>query len=213
MAPPTTGTAAFAYRDFRRYQLARVMVIMGAEAQAVAVAWQVYEITHRAIDLGYTGLVLFLPGLLFLLPAGHVADRYDRRMVILVCYVMQILCTCTLLFFALRGLHKVGPIFAVLFLIGSGRAFSGPASSALLPHLVSSKDLENAITWGATVFQIANIADPAVGGLLYTLPLKGRLYGAPIVFFFTLLTGICFVLLIASLHVRPGRMEHRAISA
>ena len=79
MAPPTAGTAAFAYRDFRRYQLARVMVIMGAEAQAVAVAWQVYEITHRAIDLGYTGLVLFLPGLLFLLPAGHVADRYDRR--------------------------------------------------------------------------------------------------------------------------------------
>ena len=113
------------------------MVIMGAEAQAVAVAWQVYEITHRAIDLGYTGLVLFLPGLLFLLPAGHVADRYDRRMVILVCYLLQILCTLTLLVFALQGLRRVEPIFAVLFLIGSGRAFSGPASSALLPHLVT----------------------------------------------------------------------------
>ena len=217
MAPPTTGTAAFAYRDFRRYQLARVMVIMGAEAQAVAVAWQVYEITHRAIDLGYTGLVLFLPGLLFLLPAGHVADRYDRRQVILVCYVLQILCTLTLLIFALRGLHRVAPIFAVLFLIGSGRAFSGPASSALLPHLVSSEHFVNAITWGATVFQIANIAGPAVGGLLYTLPLQrgfygGRLYGAPIVFLFTLVTGISFVLLIGSLHVRPGRMEHKAIS-
>src|SRR5580704_8499619 len=212
MAPPTTGTAAFGYRDFRRYQLARVMVIMGAEAQAVAVAWQVYEITHRAIDLGYTGLVLFLPGLLFLLPAGHVADRYDRRLVILVCYVLQILCTLTLLIFALRGLHRVEPIFAVLFLIGSGRAFSGPASSALLPHLVSTKHFVNAITWGATVFQIANIAGPAVGGLLYTLPLRGRLYGAPIVFLFTLVTGISFVVLILSLHVRPGRMEHRAIS-
>jgi MFS family permease len=213
MASPKTGTAAFAYRDFRRYQLARFMVIMGAEAQALAVAWQVYEITHRAIDLGYTGLVLFLPGLLFLLPAGHVADRYDRREVILVCYVLQILCTLTLLTFALRGLHRVGPIFAVLFLIGSGRAFSGPASSALLPHLVSTKHFVNAITWGATVFQIANIAGPAVGGLLYTLPLKGRLYGAPIVFVFTLVTGISFVVLIGSLHVRPGRMEHRAISA
>jgi MFS family permease len=213
MPPTKTGTAAFAYRDFRRYQMARIMVIMGAEAQAVAVAWQVYEITHRAIDLGYTGLVLFLPGLLFLLPAGHVADRYDRREVILVCYVLQILCTLTLLIFALRGLHRVGPIFAVLFLIGSGRAFSGPASSALLPHLVSAKHFVNAITWGATVFQIANIAGPAVGGLLYTLPLKGRLYGASIVFVFTLVTGISFVILIASLHVRPGRMEHRAISA
>ena len=213
MASRKTGTAAFAYRDFRRYQLARFMVIMGAEAQALAVAWQVYEITHRAIDLGYTGLVLFLPGLLFLLPAGHVADRYDRREVILVCYVLQILCTLTLLTFALRGLHRVGPIFAVLFLIGSGRAFSGPASSALLPHLVSTKHFVNAITWGATVFQIANIAGPAVGGLLYTLPLKGRFYGAPIVFLFTLVTGISFVVLIGSLHVRPGRMEHRAISA
>lgn len=212
MASPTTGTAAFAHRDFRRYQLARVMVIMGAEAQAVAVAWQVYEITHRAIDLGYTGLVLFLPGLLFLLPAGHVADRYDRRMVILVCYTVQILCTMTLLIFALQGLHKVGPIFFVLFLIGCGRAFSGPASSALLPHLIPTEHFVNAITWGATVFQIANIAGPAIGGLLYTLPLKGRLYGAPIVFVFTLATGVSFVALIASLHVRPGRMEHRAIS-
>jgi MFS family permease len=206
MAPTTTGTAAFAHRDFRRYQLARVMVIMGAEAQAVAVAWQVYEITHRAIDLGYTGLVLFLPGLLFLLPAGHVADRYDRRQVILVCYVLQILCTVALLIFALQRLHRVEPIF------GCGRAFSGPASSALLPHLVPSKHFVNAITWGATVFQIANITGPAIGGLLYTLPLRGRLYGAPIVFLFTLATGISFVALIASLHVRPGRMEHRAIS-
>ena len=213
MAPLTAGTAAFAYRDFRRYQLARVMVIMGAEAQAVAVAWQVYEITHRAIDLGYTGLILFLPGLLFLLPAGHIADRYDRRVVILVCYTLQILCTLALLLFALRQLHRVGPIFAVLFLIGCGRAFSGPASSALLPHLVPTQHFVNAITWGATVFQIANIAGPAIGGLLYTLPLHGRLYGAPVVFLFTLVTGIGFVGLVSSLHVRPGRMEHRAISS
>src|SRR3984885_5260161 len=133
-------------------------------------------------------------------------------MVILVCYSLQILCTLTLLIFALRGLHRVGPIFAVLFLIGSGRAFSGPASSALLPHLVPTEHFVNAITWGATVFQIANITGPAVGGLLYTLPLPGRLYGAPIVFLFALLTGIGFVTLIGSLHVRPGRMEHRAIS-
>jgi predicted MFS family arabinose efflux permease len=182
MAPPTTGTAAFAYRDFRRYQLARVMVIMGAEAQAVAVAWQVYEITHRAIDLGYTGLVLFLPGLLFLLPAGHVADRYDRRMVILVCYLLQILCTLTLLIFALQGLHRVEPIFAVLFpdrlraRVQRPRQFGAAAPPGPTEHFV------NAITWGATVFQIANIAGPAVGGLLYTLPLQAGCTGLPLCF-------------------------------
>src|ERR1700685_1536799 len=127
MAPPRTGTAAFAFRDFRRYQLARVMVIMGAEAQAVAVAWQVYEITHRALDLGLTGLALFLPGLLFLLPAGHVADRFDRRQVILVCYGLQVFATTALLLLTRVGLHRVFTIYAVLFLVGTGRAFSGPA--------------------------------------------------------------------------------------
>src|ERR1700677_1681458 len=108
--PPARGMEAFAFRDFRRYQLARVTAILGAEAQSVAVAWQVYSITHRALDLGYTGLALFLPGLLFLLPAGHVADRFDRRQVILVCYSMQVLCSLTLAVFAYRGVRSVYPI-------------------------------------------------------------------------------------------------------
>src|SRR5579872_4699547 len=120
---PRRGLEAFASRDFRRYQLARGMVILGAEAQSVAVAWQVYSITHRAIDLGYTGLALFLPGLLFLLPAGHVADRFDRRRIILVCYSLQIFCTLALLMFARNGVPNVYPIYGVLFLIGTGRAF------------------------------------------------------------------------------------------
>lgn len=222
MSPQSSGTASFAFRDFRRYQLARVMVIMGAEAQAVGVAWQIYEITHRALDLGYTGLVLFLPGLLFLIPAGHVADRYDRRMVILGCYLTQVFSTTTLLFFAWRGMHSVLPIFGVLFLIGTGRAFSAPASAAFVPHLVPKDHFVNAITWGATFFQIANFAGPAVGGLLYTLPLErmltgklapaARLSGAPIVYVFTLVTLIWFLVLIASLEIRPGRMEHRAVT-
>src|ERR1039458_8332702 len=107
---PRRGVEAFAARDFRLYQLARVAVILGAEAQSVAVAWQVYSITHRALDLGYTGLALFLPGLLFLLPAGHVADRFDRRQVILVCYGLQVFATLALLEFARAGMHRVLPI-------------------------------------------------------------------------------------------------------
>src|SRR5437763_13859919 len=111
--PSRRGMEAFASRDFRRYQLARVAVILGAEAQAVAVAWQVYAITHRPLDLGFTGLALFLPGLLFLLPAGHVADRFDRRHVILVCYSLQVLCTAALLAITLAGYHRVILIYAV----------------------------------------------------------------------------------------------------
>src|SRR5580700_11268089 len=119
--PPRRGLESFASRDFRRYQLARVAVILGAEAQSVAVAWQVYSITHRPLDLGFTGLALFLPGLLFLLPAGHVADRFDRRQIILLCYGLQVLCTTTLILFARRDIHTVYPIYAVLFAVGMGR--------------------------------------------------------------------------------------------
>src|ERR1700760_1248765 len=121
--PPSSGAAAFLSRDFRRYQLARVLVIIGAEAQTLAVAWLVYQITHSALYLGYTGLALFLPGLLFLLPAGHVADRFDRRQVILWCYLLQVFCTAALLWLAISETHKVFSVYAVLFLIGTGRAF------------------------------------------------------------------------------------------
>jgi MFS family permease len=215
--PPRRGLESFASRDFRRYQLARVAVILGAEAQSVAVAWQVYSITHRALDLGYTGLALFLPGLLFLLPAGHVADRFDRRRIILVCYSLQVVCTAALLALTRMGLHSVLPIYAVLFLIGTGRAFSGPASSALIPHLVPEKHFVNAVTWGGAIFQFSNTVGPALGGVLYTLPLlrffpDTRLEGAGIVYVFTLGTLGWFLVLVSSLAVRPGRMEHRAAS-
>ena len=154
--------SAFLSRDFRLYQTARLLVILGAEAQAVAVAWQIYQITHSALDLGLTGLALYAPVILFMLAAGHVADRYDRRSVILVCYAMQALCTLALVRFALHPNGRVWPIYAVLFAVGIGRAFSSPASSAFLPSLIPEHHFVNVVTWGAIVFQIANIAGPSV---------------------------------------------------
>jgi MFS family permease len=209
------GLEAFASRDFRRYQMARAVAILGAEAQTVAVAWQVYSISHRPLDLGLTGLALFLPGLLFLLPAGHTADRFDRRQIILVCYGLQMFATLALLELARSGSHNVYSIYAVLLVIGTGRAFSGPASSALVPHLVPEEHFVNAVTWGGAIFQFANVTGPALGGLLFTLPLLGVLHGAGlegagIVYLFTLFTLAWFLALVSSLHVRPGRMEHRA---
>lgn len=218
---PYRGAAAFASRDFRFYQLARLLVIVGAEAQAVAVAWQIYAITHRAIDLGYTGLALFLPGILFLVISGHTADRYDRRNVILVCYALQCVCTGALLYLSWAETRRILPFYVVLFLIGTGRAFSGPASSALLPHLVPKDDFVNAVSWGASIFQLANFVGPALGGTLFTLPLQHwlpapwgtKFAGGGIVYAFTLLTLIAFLLLVLSLSVRPGRQEQRGLSA
>ena len=215
-APTVSGMAAFASANFRRYQLARMAVIIGAEAQTVAVAWQVYSITHSPLDLGYTGLALFLPALLFLLPAGHVADRYDRRTIILICYGLQIFCTGGLLAIAVLGIRNVYLIYGVLSLIGLGRSFSGPASSALIPQLVPEVHFVNAVTWGAAIFQVANMAGPALGGLLFTLPLQnvlgGKLQGAGIVYVAMLVALVIFLVLISQISLRFNPREKRAAS-
>jgi MFS family permease len=211
--------SAFKSRDFRLYQSARLMVILGAEAQSVAVAWQVYAITHSALALGYTGLALFLPGVFVMLAAGHAADRYDRRKIILLCYGLQAVCTGVLLWLSMSATAlqhgRVWPIYAVLVGIGLGRAFSGPAASAMLPSLVPKEHFVNAVTWGATVFQIANMSGPAVGGILFTLPLAGVLAmwnGAPIVYGFTLVMLMGFITLVSMIRAKMVMTEKRAFS-
>jgi len=209
------AASAFLSRDFRLYQTARLLVILGAEAQTIAVAWQVYKITGSALDLGLTGLALFIPGLFFMLAAGHVADRYDRRWIILICYGLQAVCTFFLLWFAVHGITRVWPIYTVLLGIGLGRAFSGPAASALLPSLVPKEHFVNAITWGATIFQFSNIAGPAVGGLLLPLSLPGRFAyfnGAAVVYAFTLLTLIAFLALVGAMRARPVIVVKKAFN-
>jgi MFS family permease len=201
------------------YQSARLMVIVGAEAQSVAVAWQVYAITHSALDLGFTGLALFLPGLFFMLAAGHVADRYDRRKIILACYGLQAVCTVVLLWLSLSGWAleggRIWPIYAVLVGIGLGRAFSGPAASAMLPSLVPKDHFVNAVTWGATIYQIANMSGPAVGGILFTLPLAGALLkwkGAGVVYAFTLVMLVGFLVLVGMIRTSMAPVEKKAFS-
>ncbi len=183
----------------------------------MAVAWHIYSITHRAIDLGYTGLALFLPSLLFLLVAGHIADRFDRRRILLLFYGLQMVCALALVGLAHSGSQNVFPIYVVLFIVGTGRAFAGPAGTSLIPHLVPEKHFVNAITWGGAIFQFANVTGPAIGGLLFTLPLLRwfpgwGLEGAGIVYIFNVFTLFWFLVLVASLDTRPGRMEHRATS-
>jgi MFS family permease len=207
--------SAFLSRDFRLYQTARLLVILGAEAQSVAVGWQVYQITGSPRALGLTQLALFAPGIFFMLAAGHVADRYDRRWVILTCYSAQAVCTLALLRFALHPTGRVWPIYAVLLGVGLGRAFSGPASAALLPSLVPTKHFVNAVTWGSIVFQIANITGPAAGGLLLTLGLTGVLAewrGPAAVYLFTLVTLLAFLVLVGAMRTKPAHLVKNAFN-
>jgi len=215
--PPRRGMEAFASRDFRLYQLARGVAVLGAEAQSVAVAWHVYSITHRPLDLGYTGLALFLPSLIFLLAAGHVADRFDRRHVLLLTYGLQTVCSAALVAFAHSGSRNVYPIYAVLFVIGTGRAFGGPAGTSLIPQLVPEEHFVNAVTWGGAIFQFANVTGPAIGGVLFTLPLGSLLSGwglegAGIVYVVNVAALIWYLVLVSNLHTRLGRVEQQATS-
>lgn len=209
------GFEAFAFRDFRLYQMARAAAVLGAEAQSVAVAWQIYSLTHRPLDLGYTGLAIFLPSLLFLPVAGHVADRFDRRRILQTFYGLQLVCALTLLSMALHGLTSVLPIYGVLFLVGTGRAFAGPAGTSLIPHLVPEEHFVNAVTWGGAIFQFSNVTGPALGGLLFTLPLLtwlpagALLEGAGIVYAVNAVALIVFLVLVSLLRARPGRLERR----
>jgi MFS family permease len=100
----------------------------------------------------------------------------------------------------------------VLLGIGLARAFSGPASSALLPSLVPTKHFVNAVTWGSIVFQTANIAGPTVGGLLFMLPLSGAWHGAAVVYVFTLTTLVAFLLLVGAMRTRPARVVKNAFT-
>ncbi|HEY0163414.1 MAG TPA: MFS transporter [Edaphobacter sp.] len=214
--PPRAG-AAFRSRNFRLYQGARMLSVIGSEAQSVAVAWQVYQITHSALDLGLTGLALFLPGLIFMLAAGHVADRFDRRKILLLCFSLQSVCTGVLLWLALTPSLLAGgriwPIYAVLVGIGMSRAFSAPAASALLPSLVPKDHFVNAVTWGATVFQMANMSGPAIGGLLFTLPLSvalARWRGAPVVYLCTLIMLLGYLVLVGLIRYEPVEQTAKA---
>jgi MFS family permease len=159
--------AALAHPGFRRYLAAWAMANLGAQMLGVAVGWQVYAITHRALDLGYVGLVQFVPAFGFSLLAGRVADRFDRARVLGIANLALAACGLALFALAARGLTQTAPIYLVLFFVGTAQAFEGPAAQALVPGLVPAEHFPNAVTWSSTVWQVATIVGPALGGLLY----------------------------------------------
>jgi MFS family permease len=165
----TGGRVAFTYPAFTLYEIARFFIVAALEMQSVAVGWQIYEITHRSLDLGYVGLAQFLPGIILFLVSGHAADRLDRRKLMIVCYAGFALCSSLLLATSLSRYRSVGPIYAVIVLLGVVRSFNGPVGRALLPQLVREEHFQNAVAWHSTIFQAATILGPALGGVIYAL--------------------------------------------
>ena len=168
MAGTTAGSEAlFRHTGFLEYWCSRLCSMFAFQMVSVAVGWQIYDLTHQALDLGLIGLVQFVPSLLLALPAGHVADLFERRRIVLICQAVETAAAAALT--AGSVLHWFGEpaILAVVFVGGCARAFEFPTMSALLPSLVPTSLLSRAMAAGSSASMSAMIIGPALGGFLY----------------------------------------------
>ncbi|MDQ1923860.1 MFS transporter [Massilia pseudoviolaceinigra] len=164
---PSNGFSVLRHRNFSFYLGARVLGTLAVQMQSVAIGWQVYRMTGSLFDLGLIGLAQFAPFLVLILLAGHTADRYDRRRIIILCLLTQLLCGLMLLAFTASGVSVVWPVFAILVLFGSARAFMMPATQAVLRNMVPDESFSQAVALSSSAFHVAVIAGPVLGGLLY----------------------------------------------
>ncbi len=153
-------------RDFALFLAARALVVFASQVQTVAIGWQVYDMTQDVMALGYVGLALFLPVVACTLPAGDAADRFDRRRVIALSYVVQAGGAAALAALSLSGAKDMAPLYATLVVLGAARALSGPAQQSYLPLLVPREALARAVAWTTSAFKLALVCGPALGGAL-----------------------------------------------
>ena len=172
MSTPTDSLTASpnslrAHRSFVAYWCARTATNGAYMMQAVAVGWQIYELTGSAFDLGLVGLVQFFPVVVLGIVVGQIADRYDRRVVVGICQVVKAVAAAVFAFGSLSGFLTRDLMLAILFVSGTARAFETPTMHSLLPGIVPPRILPRAIAASATANQTAIICGPAIGGLLY----------------------------------------------
>jgi MFS family permease len=157
--------AALRFRDFRLFSLGGVAGILGQQMQTVAIGWELYERTRSPLALGWVGLVQVIPAILLSLPAGQLADRFDRRKIIL---LSQVILSVAGLLLALLS-YLQGPIwvfYLLLLLVGIARALMIPARAAMVSQLIPLELMSNAATWNTSVFHLGDVVGPALGGLL-----------------------------------------------
>jgi MFS family permease len=188
--------SALRYRDFAVYATGRFLTTLAWQMLSVAVGWQVYQLTHDPLDLGLVGLAQFVPFVLLVLPAGHVADHADRRLVLMAAFGVQAICVGLLLWLTLTGSRSVWPIFIAMTLFGAGRAFSMPTSQAMTPNLVPREAFPSAVALNSVLLEVGIIIGPSMGGLLYLL-------GPAVVYGIGLALALVVMILISS--IQPVR--------
>jgi len=156
-------------RPFVLFWLARVCATMGYQMMALLIAWQLYQLTNSALDLGLVGLIQFVPAVVLTLLIGHAADRYDRRLIIRIAQGTYAIAAAALTVALIVGGLSRELLFSVVFLIACARAFEVPTGSALVPVLVPAPLITRAVGGWTSANQVAVICGPALGGLVYAV--------------------------------------------
>lgn len=166
----------------------------------VAVGWRVYALTHDPLSLGLVGLSEFVPFVCLVLFGGHIADRMARHRVLLVAWGIETVCIAALVWWSISAVAQVWPIYLAIGIFGSTRAFWSPAMQAMVPTLVPREEFPRALSLNSTLYQVAVISGPALGGLLYLL-------GASVVF------GACLVLFVLTLSLATSLAPQAATNS
>ena len=167
--------AAWKYRAFSLFSGGFAAALIGGQIQSAAVAWEIYSHGQREMDLGWLGLVQAIPVMLLALPAGHVADKYDRRTVVMIGQAVAMLCSIALAFLshqAARGAISYQWFYLPLFISSAAFTFNRAARHAMLPSLVPRSAFTNAVTWNSSIFELSQVIGPNLGGILIALQYK-----------------------------------------
>jgi predicted MFS family arabinose efflux permease len=186
---------AFAYRDFRIMWFGACTSSIGTLMQTFAQAWMVLQLTKSPFLLGLDSFLGSIPIVLFSLVGGVFADRTERQKLLLGSQFVQMACAFLLAGLFAGGLTHIWPVLTLSFIVGTAQSFGGPAYSALIPTLVKSEDLPNAIALNSIQFNVARVLGPSVGGVALVSLGAAWCFG---------LNGISFVAVIISLLIiRP----------
>jgi predicted MFS family arabinose efflux permease len=182
--------SALAYRDFRLLWFGAFTSTTGTFMQTLAQGWLVYTLTGSALLLGVDGFLATGPMLLFSLFGGVVADRMERRRIMLLSQYVQMMCAVILAVLVFTHSVKIWHVFLLSFVTGSAQSFSGPAYISLLPLLVKREDVPNAVAMNSMQFNLARVIGPAIGGVVFAM------FGAAFCFG---INGVSFIAVIIAL--------------
>jgi MFS family permease len=194
--------AVLKLKDFRLFLSFRFFMTIAAQMQSIIVGWQVYELTHDPLSLGLIGLAEAIPFISIALYAGHIADRFNRKKIILWFDFLFLFASGLLL---LITYHKTGiigkfgvlPIYLCVAISGLARAFLYPATIALMAQIVPRSLYTNSSTWNSTIWQVAAITGPAIGGLVYGF------FGVKVAYMMVIVSMLVSVLLLSNIRSRP----------